>query len=69
MRTRRWQDLHADIETGFMSTAMMLMGNIAYRTGRKLVFDGKEENFINDEEANLFLTRDYRAPFLLPDQI
>ena len=69
MRSRRWQDLNADILEGHMSTAMMLMGNIAYRTGRKLIFNGNAEKFVNDDDANTYLTRQYRHPYVLPDEV
>lgn len=69
IRSRQWQDLNADIIEGHYSTAMMLLGNIAYRTGRTLTFDGKAEKFINDEEANSYLTRSYRSPYVLPEKI
>jgi predicted dehydrogenase len=69
VRSRRWQDLNADIQEGHMSTAMMLMGNIAYRTGRKLTFNGNAERFIGDDDANTYLTRQYRPPYVLPEEI
>jgi hypothetical protein len=69
MRSRRWQDLNADILEGHMSTAMMHLGNISYRTGRKLIFNGNAETFINDDDANTYLTRQYRQPFVLPDEV
>ena len=69
MRSRRWQDLNADILEGHMSTAMMLLGNIAYRTGRKLTFNGNAERFIDDDDANTYLTRQYRPPYVLPDEV
>jgi len=69
MRSRNWQDLNQDILQGHMSTALMLLGNVAYRTGRKLTFNGKEEKFVNDDEANSYLTREYRDPYLLPKEI
>ncbi len=40
------------------------VGNIAYRTGKKLVWDGTR--FTNDEEANSYLVPQYRAPWTLP---
>src|SRR5665647_245613 len=40
------------------------LGNIAYRTGKKLVWDGTE--FSNDEEANKYLLPSYREPWMLP---
>jgi len=70
VKSRRWQDLIADVNEGHMSTSMMLMGNIAYRTGRKLTFDGKTERFVNDDEANSYLTRqEYRKPYVLPENV
>lgn len=69
MRSRRREDLLADIATGHLSTAMMLLGNIAYRTGRKLVFDGENEKFVNDKEANAYLTREFRKPYVMPEEI
>ena len=70
MRSRKWQDLNADVETGHMSTAMMHLGNIAYRTGRKLTFNGQTEKFVNDKEANTYLSRkEERKPFVLPKEV
>jgi predicted dehydrogenase len=70
VRNRKWQELVADVNEGYMSTSMMLMGNIAYKTGRKLTFDGKNEKFVNDKEANSYLTRsEYRKPYLLPENV
>jgi len=55
--------LNCDIETGFMSTALPLLANIAYRTGATLRFNDEFERFIGNEEANLMLTRNYREPY------
>ena len=35
-----------------MSMALVLLGNVAYRTGRTLEFDGNSELCIGNEEAN-----------------
>jgi predicted dehydrogenase len=69
VRSRKWQDLNAEILEGHMSTAMMHLGNIAYRTGRKLHFNPNSEKFVNDEDANSYLGREYRPPYVLPDQV
>jgi hypothetical protein len=70
VRSRKKEDLLAEVNEGHLSTAMMHLGNIAYRTGRKLTFDGKMERFVNDDEANSFLTRkEYRRPYLLPAEV
>ena len=69
MRTRRWQDLTADILEGHMSTTLAHLANISYRTGRKLTFNPHSERFVNDSDANSYLTRQYRHPFVLPDEV
>ena len=69
VRSRRWQDLNDDILEGHMSTSMMHLGNIAYRTGRKLTFNSHAERFIDDDDANSYLTRDYRYPYVLPNEV
>jgi predicted dehydrogenase len=69
VRSRRLEDLDCDIQEGFMSTAIGHLGVISYRTGRKLTFNPETEKFVNDEEADFYLTRKYRAPYLIPEDI
>ncbi len=69
VRSRNRQDLNSEVEGGHLSTAISHLGNIAYKTGRKLIFDGKTEKFVNDDEANTYLTRQYRHPYVLPDEV
>ncbi|NQU51784.1 MAG: Gfo/Idh/MocA family oxidoreductase [Bacteroidetes bacterium] len=59
----------ADIKEGFYSCALIHLGNISYRLGRSLEFDPVAMKFKNDPEANLMLTRDYRAPFVVPNKV
>ena len=40
-----------------------------YLLGRKLVFDAKKDAFVGDDEANRLLTRQYRAPFVVPEKV
>ncbi len=42
------------------------LGNIAYKTGRRLYWDSGSRKFINDENANNFLFPQYRTPWELP---
>lgn len=61
---------NADIEEGHLSTLMCHMANISYRLGgRQLAFDGPSERFVNDDEANGYLRRAYRAPWVVPDAV
>ena len=62
-------DLHCDIREGFYSTALPHLANIAYRTGRQLKFIGDNEKFANDSEADTMLTRRYRKPYVVPDNV
>lgn len=61
--------LHAEILEGHLSSALCHLGNISYRTGRKLTFDPKTETFPGDAEANSYLTRSYRKPFEVPTRV
>src|SRR5262249_34056560 len=40
-----------------------------YQLGRRLTFDSKAERFVNDADANRLLTREYRAPFVVPEKV
>jgi hypothetical protein len=51
------EDQYCDIEQGHLSTTLCHLANISFRTGRKLVFDPAQERFVNDDEANRYLTR------------
>lgn len=69
VRSRRREDLNCDVEQGHLSTALCHLANISFRIGRKLVFDPETETFPGDEEANRLLTRTYREPYVVPDQV
>ena len=40
-----------------------------YRLGRLLKFDPQTEKFIGDAEADKLLTREYREPFVVPEEV
>lgn len=42
------------------------LGDIAFRVGRKIRWDDKNERVVGDEEANRLLTPTYRKPWSLP---
>jgi len=44
-------------------------GNIAYRCGRKLSIDPVSQGFLNDPEANRLVKREYRKPWVVPEQV
>jgi hypothetical protein len=69
VRSRKREELNCEILEGHLSTSLCHLANIAFRTGRKLTFDPKAETFPDDAEANQYLTRTYREPFVVPDKV
>ncbi|MCE5307512.1 MAG: Gfo/Idh/MocA family oxidoreductase [Acidobacteriales bacterium] len=69
VRSRKIQDLAANVEQGHVSSAMCHMANISYRLGRNLAFDPAKETFGNDAEANGLLSRRYRTPYVVPASV
>jgi len=114
MRSRKREDVNGEILEGHQSTLLGHLGNISYRLGKEVRFDGqpqifaddkparqafedmqqhlaaatgkelagttyrfgrtlrfdaKAENFPSDEDANRMLTRPYRKPFVVPEQV
>ena len=69
VKSRDRAGLHCEIEEGHLSTSLCHLANISYRTKRKLVFDPKTETFPGDEEANGWLRRTYREPYVVPENV
>jgi len=114
VRSRKQEELNADILQGHLSAALCHLGNISYRLGKevpfgdqgkalgddketlevfrdmvahldekaslklsemtyrlgpKLKFDAKTEQFIGSPEANALLSRKYREPFVVPENV
>ena len=69
VRSRKRENLNCEILEGHMSASLCHLANIAFRTGRKLTFDPATETFPGDAEANRLLTRTYREPYVVPDQV
>lgn len=69
VRSRKREDLNADIEEGHLSSALMHLANISYRVGRSFEFDPVKEQIVKDSEANAMLRDKYRAPFVVPEKV
>ena len=114
VRSRKIEDLNADIAEGYLSAACCQLGNISYRLGEQvagttkpdvlgkheeiaqswervcettkgaigldiskstyqlgpmLTFDPKAEKFVGNPKADALLTRAYRKPFIVPEQV
>ena len=60
----------ADVEEVHYSMTLCHLANISYRVGnRKLAFDGDNETFVNDAEADKYLKANYRKPWVVPDKV
>ncbi len=68
VRARDHKLLTAEIEIGARSAAFCHLANIGYRAGRTLRMD-KTGRFVGDAEANAMLTRKYRTPYVVPQNV
>jgi len=59
----------ADVETGHRSATVCHLVNIARWTGRKLRWDPVKEEFVGDKDANKYLDRERRKPWVTPEKI
>ncbi|MCL4853084.1 MAG: Gfo/Idh/MocA family oxidoreductase [Bryobacteraceae bacterium] len=69
VRSRKTSDQNGPVETAHLSSALAHLGNISFRLERQLTFDPATEKFVGDSEANSMLTRNYRAPFVVPEKV
>jgi len=54
-----------DIEIAHRTATLCNLGNLSYLLGRKLVWDGDQERVVGDQEANRYLDRPQRYPYVL----
>jgi len=68
IRTRKKPN--ADVEQGHYSVLLCHLANISYRVGnKKLRFDPKTESFVDAPEANKYIKRAYRNPWVVPEEV
>lgn len=56
-------ELLSPVEIGHRACSVCLVSHIAMKLGRKLAWDPVKEEFINDPEANTYLSRPQRRPW------
>jgi predicted dehydrogenase len=61
--------LHCNPEEAHKSSVLCHLANISYRLGRSLRFDPGRERFFDDVEADELLSRDYRHPYVIPEEV
>lgn len=57
----------ASAQTAHRSCALVHLAEIAYLTRGRLDFDPRAEQFVDCDQANRLLTKDYRRPYTLPE--
>ncbi|SDF62506.1 Gfo/Idh/MocA family protein [Chitinophaga filiformis] len=65
IKSRKLEDLNTPIQAGAHVATVAQLGNIAYKTGRKLNWNGAKEQF-DDASANKFLAAEYHNGYKLP---
>ncbi len=66
VRANKPELLTCDIETGYRSSVLPILSNIAYKVGHELKWDGKKEQFVGDAAANKLLKRADRKGYAIP---
>lgn len=56
----------ASVEVAGNTARVAHLGNIAFKTERRLYWDNDRSEFLDDKEANALLTPNYRKPWVLP---
>lgn len=65
IRSRKMEDLNASIQVGAEVAILSQMGNIAYRTGKKLYWDQQAGKF-DDSSANKLISSVYHNGYKIP---
>lgn len=65
IRSRKLEDLHAPIQIGSNVAILSHMGNIAYRTGKKINWNEEKGKF-DDQAANKLITKEYHNGYKIP---
>jgi hypothetical protein len=66
VRSRKRENLVADVHEAAVSADLIHLANISYRTGRKLTLEPGPTHFASDDQANQLLARHpYRAPYVV----
>jgi hypothetical protein len=55
-----------NLELGHHVSTVAHLGNIAFRTGRKIAWNSTDEKVVGDSEADKLVGTSYRKPWNLP---
>jgi hypothetical protein len=60
------EDLHCSIQAGAHVATVAQMGNIAFRSGKKLEWDKEKERFTDEAINKEYLMKEYHNGYKLP---
>lgn len=66
VKSRKTEDLHCSIQTGAHIATVCQLGNIAYRSQKKLDWDKAKGRFTDEEVNNAYLSKAYHNGYQLP---
>ncbi len=66
IKSRKMGDLHCSIQAGAHVATVSQMGNIAYRSGQKVVWDTEKNQFTDDALNTKYLMKPYHNGYTLP---
>ena len=69
VRSRNHYSLNADIQIGVAAADLCHLANISYRCGQRLHTDRESGMFVGNGTANDLLSRRYRSPYVVAEQI
>lgn len=67
VKSRKAEDLHCPIQAGAHVATVAQMGNISYRTGKKLTWDATKGAFTDEAVNKAYLMKEYHNGFQLPN--
>lgn len=66
VKSRKMENLHCSIQAGAHVATVAQMGNIAFRTGQKLVWDKAKGEFTDNKVNKNYLMKEYQNGYKLP---
>src|ERR1022692_872185 len=66
VKSRKFEDLNCPIKAGAHVATVAQMGNIAYRSGKKLEWDATKEQFTDDALNKEYFMKEYHNGYKLP---
>jgi len=66
VKSRKLEDLHCPIQAGAHVATVAQMGNIAFRSGKKLEWDAPKEQFTDDAVNKAYFMKEYHNGYHLP---